>query len=165
MFRKDRIVRLAVALTIAGAVASQIPSNSGTAIARDGYGGRGSSGGRDAIRIAVAGLVAYGIYATATSPAAATGAAAAAGAAGSAAVVPIVPVTSDKTIYDTISQSDDLKQFGNATDQAGLKDQLSQPGPYTAFVPNNAAFAAFDAAKLAELQQPGNKDKLAALVN
>jgi uncharacterized surface protein with fasciclin (FAS1) repeats len=169
MFQKDRIVRFAVALTIAAAIATQIPTNSGTAIARDGYGGRTGSSGRTAIQIAVAGLVAYGIYATATAPAggAAAGAAAGAAGAGAGAVPPVVvpPATAAKPIWDTVNETDDLKQFATAADNAGLKDELNGPGPYTAFVPNNAAFAAFDATKLADLQKPENKAQLASLIN
>jgi uncharacterized surface protein with fasciclin (FAS1) repeats len=71
-------------------------------------------------------------------------------------------------LVETIAQTDDLKRLGNALDAAGLKDALnSSPGPYTVFVPNKAAFAAFDAAtptKLAELQKPENKAQLSALV-
>jgi uncharacterized surface protein with fasciclin (FAS1) repeats len=171
MFQKARIVRLAIALTIAGAIATQIPPDAGTAIARDGYGGRSGSGNREAIQIAVAGLVAYGIYATATAPAGAAAGAAAAGAAGGAgagagAVPPVVAANAaTKPIWDTLNESDDMKQFANAADQAGLKDELNSPGPYTAFIPNNAAFAAFDSGKLADLQKPENKAQLAALLN
>jgi uncharacterized surface protein with fasciclin (FAS1) repeats len=75
------------------------------------------------------------------------------------------PVTNPKALFDTIAETDDLKMFGNELDSAGLKDGLSGPGPYTVFVPNNAAFAAFDAARLAELQKPENRAHLSALIN
>jgi uncharacterized surface protein with fasciclin (FAS1) repeats len=75
------------------------------------------------------------------------------------------PVIHPKALFDTIAETDDLKLFGNAVDAAGLKDALNSPGPYTVFVPNKAAFAAFDAARQAELQKPENKAQLPALLN
>ena len=54
---KRRGVRLAAALTLTGLIASQIPMNSGIALARDAYGGRGNTSGSVAIQVAVAGLV------------------------------------------------------------------------------------------------------------
>ena len=62
----NRLLRLALALALAGAIAMQIPSRGGVAIADDTYGGSGGGGARTLIQATVFALVGYGIYATAT---------------------------------------------------------------------------------------------------
>ena len=137
---KNRAVRLAVALSIAGAIATQIPMGSGIALARDGYGGRGNTGGRTAIQVGVAGLVLYGIFATATGG----GAAGAAGAAGGGAgiIPPPIADTSKSPIWDVAQNSEDMKQFANAAEKSGIKGDLRKVGQFTAFIPTDAAIAA-----------------------
>lgn len=44
---------------------------------------------------------------------------------------------------------------------AELADTLSEPGPFTVFAPNDAAFAALPAAELEDLKKAENKDMLA----
>ena len=140
---KHRTVRLAVALSIAGAIATQIPMNSGIALARDGYGDRGNTGGRTAIQVGVAGLVLYGVFATATGGGGAVGGAAggAGGAGGGSGIIPPVTDTSKKSIWDVANGSDDMNTFADAADKAGIKDDLRKAGQFTAFVPTDSAFA------------------------
>jgi len=159
---KNRIVRLSVALAIAGAIATQIPMIGGVALARDGYGGRGGSGntGRNIIRGAVAAAVGYGLISTATS-------AGNAGAGGGTNPVP--PADENKkdnveSIWDVANGRDDLNKFAQNADLAGEKDELRKPGNFTAFIPNNTAFTDLGDAKIQELSKPENKSKLADLI-
>jgi uncharacterized surface protein with fasciclin (FAS1) repeats len=161
MSLKHRVIRFAVALSIAGAISAQIPLNSGTALAADDYGGGGGGGGRTIIQATVFALVGYGIYSTITG----------AGAPAPTSTTPdpgpggfgAAPGT--KPIYDVCAESEDLNTFAKAADAAGLKDKLRDPGPYTAFVPTNMAFNQLDQNVLTDLLKPENKDKLAAIVS
>ncbi|MDX1933058.1 MAG: fasciclin domain-containing protein [Capsulimonadales bacterium] len=167
---KNRIIRFAVALTIAGAIATQIPMNGGIALARDGYGGRSGSGstGRNIIRGVAAIAVGYGLYSTATAPAVSGGGGGASGGGGS---VPAGTPTnnnnnqdSTESLWDVLNGRDDLNKFAQYADLAGLKEELRQPGEFTAFIPNNAAFADLGDAKIQELSKPENKAMLAQLL-
>jgi uncharacterized surface protein with fasciclin (FAS1) repeats len=140
---KRRGVRLAAALTLTGLIASQIPMNSGIALARDAYGGRGNTSGSVAIQVAVAGLVGYGIFATATSGVG--GGAVATGAGGGGAVIPPIADISKSPIWDVTAGSQDMKQFAAAADKAGLKADLQKAGQFTAFVPTDSVFASASA--------------------
>lgn len=134
---KRRGLRLVAALTLTGLIASQIPMNSGIALARDAYGGRGNTAGSVAIQVAVAGLVGYGIFATASGG----GGGAAAAGGGGAAIIPPVVDTSKSPLWDVMANSEDMKQFADAADKAGIKADLRKVGQYTAFVPTDTVFA------------------------
>lgn len=54
--------------------------------------------------------------------------------------------------------------FTKAVSAAGLKDIFDGTGPFTAFVPNNAAFEKLGKEKVEVLFKPENKDDLASLV-
>jgi len=160
MSLKSRVIRFALALSIAGAISAQIPLNSGTALAADDYGGGGGGGGRTLITATVLALVGYGIYATVTGSGVPVAAAAAA-----TSPTGAVLLAGGEPIYDVCEKSEDLNTFAKAADAAGLKEKLRSPGPYTAFVPTNMAFNQLDQNVLTDLLKPENKDKLAAVVS
>jgi uncharacterized surface protein with fasciclin (FAS1) repeats len=161
MSLKSRVIRFALALSIAGAISAQIPLNSGTALAADSYGGGGGGGGRTLITATVLGLVGYGIYATVTGAGVPAPVGTNPTGAGAAAVI----VAGGDPIYDTCEKSEDMNTFAKAADAAGLKDKLKNPGQYTAFVATNMAFNQLDQNVLTDLLKPENKDKLAALIS
>ena len=167
MEMKKRIVRFAVALAVAGAIATQIPMNGGTALARDGYGGRGGTGdtGRNVLRAAVAATVGYGLYSTAVAAPVAGAAPTIPPVAGGGGGAPIAPATTAKPIWDVSNERDDLNRFAQTASDAGEKENLRKDGQFTAFVPNNAAFADLGDTKLQDLARPENKAKLAALID
>lgn len=157
MSLKNRVIRFAVALSIAGAISAQIPLNSGTALAADAYGGGGGGGGRTIIQATVFALVGYGIYSTITGGGTPT--------AGPNPETGPIAAADTKPIYDYCADNEDLNTFAKAADAAGLKEKLRSPGPYTAFVANNSAFNQLDQNLLTDLLKPENKDKLAAIVS
>lgn len=57
-----------------------------------------------------------------------------------------------------------LSTFANAIKVAGLQDLFEGTGPFTAFIPSNAAFDKFGKAKLKELLKPENKDQLSTFL-
>jgi len=156
---KTRVIRFAVALSIAGAISAQVPLNSGTALAADSYGGGGGGGGRTLIQATVLALVGYGIYATVT------GAGVPGATPTTAPPGTVAAVAEGKPIYDVCAESEDLNTFAKAADAAGLKEKLRSPGPYTAFVATNMAFNQLDQNVLTDLLKPENKDKLAAIIS
>jgi len=162
-----RVIRFSVSLVVAGVLATQIPMNGGTALARDGYGGRGGSGstGRTLIRAGVGLAVGYGLISTATAPPIPGG--------GTGGTLP--PVADEnkqdnvESAWDILNGREDLNKFAQLADSAGIKDTLNKKTPntpqITIFVPNNAAFADLGDAKLTDLAKPENKSKLADLLN
>jgi uncharacterized surface protein with fasciclin (FAS1) repeats len=161
MSLKSRVIRFAVALSIAGAISAQIPLNSGTALAADSYGGGGGGGGRTLITATVLALVGYGIYATVTG----SGVPAPVGTTPGTTGTGVIGVAGGEPIYDVCEKHEDLNTFAKAADAAGLKEKLRSPGPYTAFVATNMAFNQLDQNVLTDMLKPENKDKLAALVS
>ena len=65
----------------------------------------------------------------------------------------------------TIKASGNFKTFLKAADAAGLTSTLQKPGPYTVFVPTDAAFAKLPAGHLDDLLKPENKAKLVSLLS
>ena len=51
-----------------------------------------------------------------------------------------------------------------AVKAAGLVETLQGPGPFTVFAPTDAAFAKLPAGTVESLLEPGNKDKLVAIL-
>lgn len=158
---KSRILRIAFALVLAAAVAMQIPSRTGVAVADDSYGGSGGGGGRTLIQATVFGLVGYGIYATVTGQ----------GAPGEVTTDSqpgedaSPPPTQGDPIWDVCNKTNDLKQFATTSESAGYKETLRKSGvQYTAFVPTNNAFGALDPQVLQDLMKEENKVKFAEII-
>lgn len=57
-----------------------------------------------------------------------------------------------------------LQKFVEAIDAAGLTDVFNGTGPFTAFVPSNAAFEKLGTKKWNELMDPQNKDQLVTIL-
>lgn len=77
--------------------------------------------------------------------------------------------TSDTTmaeqdIVETASGNEDLSTLVELVTAADLVETLQGEGPFTVFAPTNDAFAALDAETLETLQDPANKDQLAAVL-
>jgi uncharacterized surface protein with fasciclin (FAS1) repeats len=157
---KSRFSRLAVAVGVAGAIATQIPMSGGTAMAAGDYNLGGGSSARGPIEIAVIGLVGYGIFSTF-----AAGGAAAAGAGTVGTDTGVGAITGgDAPVYDVASGNPDLSSFADEASKADLKNQLRDTGNYTVFAPTNAAFALLPAGTLADLNLPANNNRLKALM-
>jgi len=62
------------------------------------------------------------------------------------------------TVMGTISQTPNLSTAAKLIQQAGLSETLEGMGPFTVFVPNNAAFNALSHSKLTEIAS--NKELL-----
>ena len=58
----------------------------------------------------------------------------------------------------------EFSTFLNAMKTAGLGKIFKGTGPFTGFIPSNAAFEKFDKKAWAELQKPENQDKLVKLL-
>lgn len=154
---KDRVIRFSVALTIAGAIAVQMPMTSGIATA-DGYGGRGGLGdtGHNIVRGVVAIAVGYGLYSTATSGIGKAGSTVSTDAAGVDKVAPPGGQQAKdnvETMWDVLNGREDMNEFAKLADQAGLKEALRKAGEFTAFIPNNAAIADLGEKELQELMK------------
>ncbi len=57
-------------------------------------------------------------------------------------------------------QDPNLSIFANMVKAAGIRDLFQGTGPFTAFIPNNAAFQKLGTKKLNDLLKPENQDKL-----
>ena len=169
----NRFTRFAVAMGAVGMISSQIPMAGGVAFADDPYPTGGGGGSRGAVQAVVLGLVGIGLYSTLSDrggntpppppgPIDATG--------GGSGVNPIggcwqqPPPVRTRPIWDTAAGNDDLTSFADSAKAADLQDKLRDAGPYTAFIPTNAAFAAIPADTMTELRKPENKSKLQALL-
>jgi uncharacterized surface protein with fasciclin (FAS1) repeats len=167
----NRVLRLVLALSIAGAISSQVPIRGGSAVAQDGYGG-GGGGGRPIVQAAAFGIAAYGIYSTIAGgggnvpapPPPPNAPGSPAGAPGGNPAGAAVPAGDTRPIWDVANETEGLKTFARVSEAAGQKERLRQAGQYTAFIPNDAAFTALDAATLADLQRPENQARLAAVI-
>lgn len=71
---------------------------------------------------------------------------------------------SEMDIVETASGNEDLSTLVELVTAADLVETLQGEGPFTVFAPTNDAFAALDAETLETLQDPANKDQLAAVL-
>jgi uncharacterized surface protein with fasciclin (FAS1) repeats len=69
-----------------------------------------------------------------------------------------------KTVLDLAAADPQLSTFVAAIQACGLADQLAGTGPFTLFVPTDAAFAAFDGGDTTALLRPDQREKLKALL-
>ena len=67
---------------------------------------------------------------------------------------------SSQTVVDIIDHDPSTTTLAKALALADLTSTLSDKGPFTIFVPNDAAFAKISPNKLADLLRPENKEKL-----
>lgn len=67
-------------------------------------------------------------------------------------------------VLSLINGSSQYSIFATLLQRSGMMNVLAGKGPFTVFVPSNAAFANLPAGALDRLMQPRNKSKLAALV-
>lgn len=67
-------------------------------------------------------------------------------------------------IVDTAVAAGSFNTLVAAVQAAGLVDTLKGDGPFTVFAPTDDAFAALPAGTVESLLEPGNKDKLAAIL-
>lgn len=67
-------------------------------------------------------------------------------------------------IVETAVQAGQFETLAAALKAAGLIDALQGEGPFTVFAPTDDAFAKLPAETLQSLLQPGNKDKLVAIL-
>jgi len=77
----------------------------------------------------------------------------------------LTSVPAAASLVDTVAAHDAFRTFGKAVERAGLTDTLRGFGPFTLFVPTDAAFSRLPAGQLDQLFRPENKEALAALVN
>ncbi len=75
----------------------------------------------------------------------------------------VAPTKED--LAGTIKAAGNFKTFLKAAEAAGLISTLQKPGPYTVFVPTDAAFAKLPAGTLDDLLKPENKAKLVTLLS
>ncbi len=94
-------------------------------------------------------------------PAAPADAAAPAPAASVATAVAVDP----SSVVGNMLATPELSTLAQAVKAAELVDDLSQPGPFTVFAPNNDAFARLGAGTMQQLMQPTAKDQLSGLIN
>ena len=67
-------------------------------------------------------------------------------------------------IVDTAVAAGSFTTLVAAVEAAGLVDTLKGDGPFTVFAPTDDAFAKLPAGTVESLLEPGNKDKLAAIL-
>lgn len=72
--------------------------------------------------------------------------------------------SSNGTIIDIISAGRDFTTAAQALQQADLAETLQNPGPFTIFIPNNAAFQKLPTDMLQSILHPESKDKLKSLL-
>jgi uncharacterized surface protein with fasciclin (FAS1) repeats len=81
-----------------------------------------------------------------------------------AAPLATVQLTVSGDLLGTLKASGQFTQVLKALDAANLSAFLKSPGPFTVFVPTDAAFAAMPAGQLDNLLQPANSAQLQALL-
>ncbi len=69
------------------------------------------------------------------------------------------------SVVGNVLATPELSTLAQALKAAELVDDLSQPGPFTVFAPNNDAFARLGAGTIQQLMQPNAKEQLSGLVN
>jgi uncharacterized surface protein with fasciclin (FAS1) repeats len=67
-------------------------------------------------------------------------------------------------LTEAAAREGQFQTLTRAVEAAGLKDQLTTPGPYTVFAPTDAAFDALPRETLDNLLKPENKDQLTKLI-
>jgi uncharacterized surface protein with fasciclin (FAS1) repeats len=67
-------------------------------------------------------------------------------------------------IVSTAIAAGSFKTLVAAVTAAGLVETLQGPGPFTVFAPTDEAFAKLPAGTVESLLEPGNKDKLVAIL-
>ncbi|WP_363796616.1 fasciclin domain-containing protein [Lysobacter firmicutimachus] len=72
--------------------------------------------------------------------------------------------TSNLSVLDTVAANGSFGIFGRAVEQAGLKETLAGPGPFTVFAPTDAAFDSLPAGKLDDLFKPENQEQLSSIL-
>lgn len=82
-----------------------------------------------------------------------------------AAAAPAATPATKEDIVGTIKAAGNFKTFLKAAEAAGLLSTLQKPGPYTVFVPTDAAFAKLPAGTLDDLLKPESKAKLVTLLS
>ena len=74
-------------------------------------------------------------------------------------------MASDHDLIDNLTGSPETSVFLGLLRAAGMVDALQGHGPFTVFVPTNAAFAVLPADMLDSLRRPENKASLIALLS
>jgi|GEM_PF-3157430 Secreted and surface protein containing fasciclin-like repeats len=150
---KDKVIRISVALALAGFIAANVPVTGVTALAQDGYTDTTDDSGdflginglsnRDVIQASVFGLVAYGV-ASVISGRTGSAEAGAGGAGGSASAAPIISGDPTKTIWDNLDADARFTNFTGTIQEVDteLRDRLddASAGPFVVFAPTNSAF-------------------------
>ena len=170
---KNRIVRLATALSVAGLISAQIPMSGGTALAADGYHSSGQFLGtgltnEQVFSGATIGLLGIVIVnnlkhgSAGGDNAAVPPVAAGPGPAAAAAPGMKIPLIGDgqKPIYDVVAgDPGDFSAIKGLIDDCGeLIDPLRNQGPFTFFAPDNGTLGAVPAGDVSTLR--ANKESL-----
>lgn len=74
------------------------------------------------------------------------------------------PATAEKTIVEVAVGAKTFTTLVAAVKAAGLVETLSGDGPFTVFAPTDEAFAKLPAGTVESLLEPGNKEKLVAIL-
>ncbi len=116
---------------------------------------------------AVSVLFAAPVTAQVADPAATPAPAAPADAAAPAPAVSVATAVAvdPSSVVGNVLATPELSTLAQAVKAAELVDDLSQPGPFTVFAPNNDAFARLGAGTMQQLMQPAAKDQLSGLIN
>ena len=69
------------------------------------------------------------------------------------------------SVVGNVLATPELSTLAEAVKAAELVDDLSQPGPFTVFAPNNDAFARLGAGTMEQLLQPAAKEQLSGLIS
>jgi uncharacterized surface protein with fasciclin (FAS1) repeats len=72
--------------------------------------------------------------------------------------------SSTRTIVENLEDLGGYLSFVQSAERAGLIQTLQSAGPYTLFVPSDAAFAQLPAGALADLWKPSNRARLYAML-
>ena len=124
---KNRFIRLATAVAIAGVVAAQIPSRSSVSMAADGYKGfLGMTGSGEVIAGTVAAGIAYGAVTAGAS------------AAGTGSIIAAVG-NSEPTIYARLAADNRFSHIRAMIDTAGMSEEYLNEIAKTVFFPSNEA--------------------------
>jgi uncharacterized surface protein with fasciclin (FAS1) repeats len=181
MSMKNRVIRFATALTVAGLISAQIPMSGGTALAADG-GCSGNNGGKflgtsltneQVFSGVTIGILGYSLLKTlrdkgkVVTPPSGGG-----GMAGGGTTPPAMGVADclkatvvgdgSKSLYDLVAGSNNLSALKGLIDEAGIADTLKTEGPFTVVAPNNATLGQVPGSTLSALR--ADKAKLADLL-
>ncbi len=122
---------------------------------------------RMSLKVALlASVLAGPTFAQVAEPAATPEAAAPATSAEPAMEAPAAPVQIDpNSVAGKVESTPELATLAQAVKAADLMGELSQPGPFTVFAPNNAAFERLGQATVSQLMAPAAKEQLSGLLN